>query len=164
MRTLVVDANVWVAAADAADPFSDESRTFLQAVARAGWRTALPAFADVEVACALARRLQDAERALTLTGELFRSPLLTTHPLTASFLEQARDVGTRDLLRAGDALYVTLGERLACEVVSWDAEMVERSGASTPTAWLETHVPEAPAAGTGLDDSGTGETQSRAES
>jgi predicted nucleic acid-binding protein len=61
MTVLVIDASVWAAAADATDPFSDASRRFLEAVAAAPLPIALPALARIEVACALARRLRDAE-------------------------------------------------------------------------------------------------------
>lgn len=53
---LTVDASVWTAAADKGDVFFDISREFLTHIARRRLRIYLPAFARLEIACAIARR------------------------------------------------------------------------------------------------------------
>ena len=55
MRTLVIDASVWVSAADATDELSEVSRTFLAGVVARQLPIALPESARIEIACALAR-------------------------------------------------------------------------------------------------------------
>ena len=142
MTTLVVDASVWVAAADATDGFSEPGRAFLAALARRSTPIALPDFAELEVACALARRLDDAESGRSLAGRMMRSPLVTVHSLDASLLRRAVEVGTRRLLRAGDAVYVAVSELTQGEVVSWDEELIQRAGAVTPRAWMERNAPQ----------------------
>lgn len=143
MTVLVVDASVWVSAADATDEVSEPSRAFLSSVARRATPIALPDFAELEVACALARRLSDAERGKDLAGQMLRSPLITVHSLDSSLLRRAVDLGTRKLLRAGDAVYAAVTEVTGGEVVSWDEELIQRAGAVTPREWTEQNPQQA---------------------
>jgi predicted nucleic acid-binding protein len=137
VTALIIDAGVWVSAADATDAFSEPSRAFLSSVARRANPIALPGLAELEIACALARRLRDAARGKDLADQMLRSPLITVHPLDPSLLRRAVEVGTRRLLRAGDALYVAAAELTGGEVVSWDEELIQRAGAVTPREWTE---------------------------
>lgn len=137
MKTLVVDAGVWVSAADRTDELSEVSRNFLTLVVERELPIALPAFAELEIACALARRLRDARLGRYLARRMLESPLVTTHSSNRAMLRKAVAVGTRKFLRSGDALYAALAEGLEGEVVAWDGEMVERAGASTPREWIE---------------------------
>lgn len=141
MTVLIVDASVWVAAADATDAFSEPSRAFLSSVARRAPPVALPDFAELEVACALARRLGDGERGRALAGQMLRSPIIGVHSLDASLLRRAVEVGTRELLRAGDAVYAAVAELTGGEVVSWDEELIQRAGAVTPREWMDENAP-----------------------
>ena len=56
--------------------------------------------------------------------------------LDAQFLDQALQTGTRGLLRGADALYVTTAELNQTRLVSWDAELLQRAEAITPSGWL----------------------------
>ena len=132
MKTLVIDASVWVSAADGTDPLSQASRAYLALVVARECPIALPEYAELEIACALARRLRDAERGRSLAGQMLESPLVTRHSSNRVALREAVRVGTRDFLRSGDALYAALAERLEGELVSWDGEVIERAGALTP--------------------------------
>lgn len=136
MSVLVVDASVWVSAADASDPSSPESRTFLAAVATRRVPIALPTFARIEVACALARRLRDGAAARHLADTLIGSPLVREHALDADRVQAALVVGTQSFLRGVDAVYAALADQLGAPLVTWDDEMVQRAGAQTPAAWL----------------------------
>ncbi len=133
---LVIDASVWVSAADATDPLSQSSRAFLAEVAARELPIALPEFAGLEIACALARRLRSAEQGRSLAGRMLESPLVETYSLNRAMLRRAVQAGTRDFLRAGDALYAALAEGMEGEVVSWDCELVESAGAFTPEGWM----------------------------
>jgi predicted nucleic acid-binding protein len=141
MTVLVIDASVWVSAADATDSFSEPSRTFLSVVTKRAASIALPDFAELEVACALARRLRDAELGKELASRMLRSPLVTVHPLDRSLLRRAIAVGTARLVRAGDAVYAAVSDVTDGEIVSWDAELIQRSGAVTPLEWLQRSEP-----------------------
>lgn len=136
MKTLVVDASVWVSAADGSDVLSQVSRSFLSLVVAREVPIALPEYAELEIACALARRLRDAGKGRHLARRMLESPLVTTHSSNRTRLRQAIAAGTRRFLRSGDALYAALAEELECEVVAWDGELAERGGALAPAEWI----------------------------
>ncbi len=133
---LTVDANVWVAAADRSDAFFASSREFLVNAAAQQLRIFLPAFALIEVACALARRRQDAEIGRRLASAILDSPLVARVPADDAFLAQALTIGTGSFLRGADALYAATAAIYASELVSWDVELLRRAGAVTPRDWL----------------------------
>ena len=137
MTTLILDASVWVSAADATDGRSESSRAFLSLVVDRDLPISLPELAKLEIACALARRLRDAERGRRLADRMRGSPLVTLYPLNRTMLRHALEVGTRGFLRSGDALYAALAHWLDADVVSWDRELIRRAGALTPTDWIE---------------------------
>ena len=132
MKALVNDASVWVSAADRTDALSEVSRSFLVRAVEREVAIALPEYAELEIACALARRLRDGGQGRYLASRMLESPLVTTHASNRARLQKAVAVGTRSLLRSGDALYAALAEELECEVVAWDGELVDRAGAITP--------------------------------
>jgi predicted nucleic acid-binding protein len=133
---LTIDANVWVAAADPRDEFYAVSRAFLLSVAQRRLRIYLPAFARIEIACALARRWQSPAAGQMLADSLVDSAYVVQVPLDTQFLAQALLSGTRALLRAADALYVATAELNQARLVSWDEELVQRAAAITPNDWL----------------------------
>ena len=133
---MVVDASVWVSAADGTDALSEVSRSFLSLVVEREVAIALPEYAELEIACAMARRLRDAAQGRHLAGRMLESPLVMTHSSNRARLRRAVAVGTRRLLRSGDAIYAALAEELECEVVAWGGELVERAGALTPAEWI----------------------------
>ena len=138
MTALVVDASVWVSAADAADKLSAPSRTFLRTIMRQRDPIALPAIARLEVACALSRRLRDARQGRDLADHLLLSPLITEIDL-GSLLGTALTVGTESFLRAGDAFYAAVATDEDGIIISWDEELLRRANAVTPSAWLSEH-------------------------
>ena len=139
MSALVIDASVWVSAADATEALSEVSRTFLSGVAARELPIALPEFAQLEIACALARRLRDADQGRSLTERMLASPLITTHSLSRAKLRDAIRLGASSYLRSGDALYAALAARLDGGLVAWDEELVKRAGALTPRDWIRRH-------------------------
>jgi predicted nucleic acid-binding protein len=136
MSLLVVDASVWVGAADASDPSSADSRAFLSTIAARQLPVALPSIARIEVACALARRLRDTRAAQRLADALLASPQVRERPLDADTVRRAVILGTQTFLRGADAIYAALTEQLGATLVAWDDELVQRAGAVTPTAWI----------------------------
>lgn len=141
MTALVIDASVWVSAADPTDGLSVPSRAFLSQVAARELPIVLPEFAKLEVACALARRFRSAEHGRSLTNEMLESPRMATYSVDRTSLRRAVQLGTGSFLRAGDALYAALAQRVEGQLVSWDRELIERAGALTPDDWMLRHSP-----------------------
>lgn len=133
---LTVDANIWVAAFDPRDRFHERSATFLRAVALAGLRLHGPALVAIEVACALARRAGDSAVGALAHERLRTHPALLLHPMDERCLSTAHDIGVRQLLRGADALYAATATLFGAPLVTWDDELVQRSGAFTPDTWL----------------------------
>ncbi len=140
MKPLVVDASVWVSALDRTEPRSEASRAFLEAVGARQRPIALPGHTEIEVACALSRRLRDTGRARVIARQALDFPLITWHALTRRMVRRAVAIGTRRFLRSGDAVYAAVAEASGGEMVSWDEELVERAGAVTPKAWVGRHA------------------------
>lgn len=139
MRPWVIDANVWVAAADPTDPCSPASRRCLQAVMRSRDRLVLPAIAPLEVACALSRRFRNAATGRALAHRLARSERLTLLDVD-SLHDHALELGTEGFLRAADTLYAAAAHEIGGQLISWDQELVQRAGAVTPEEWLASHA------------------------
>jgi predicted nucleic acid-binding protein len=138
---LTIDANVWVAAADRNDLFSSPSRAFLKEVARQRLRIFLPTFARVEIACALARRRQSASVGIRLADSMLASAHVELVALDAQFLAHALFLGTRHVLRSGDALYVAAADLSGATLISWDDELMRRTQAQTPSEWFAANSP-----------------------
>lgn len=136
MTALVIDASVWIAAADPRDDLSEPSRTFLSRIAARELPIVLPEFAKLEIACALARRLRSSEHGRSLTDQMLESPRMSTYSVNRAVLRRAIELGTRNHLRAGDALYAAVAQAAQGQLVSWDRELIERGGALTPDKWL----------------------------
>jgi predicted nucleic acid-binding protein len=134
--SLVIDASVWVAAADARDPLSPQSRAFLTMVTGRALSVTLPAVARLEVACALARRWRDAQAGRRLADALLAGPTIRERPVDAGLVAKAVELGTEAFLRGADALYAAVARSEDAELVAWDADLVARAGARTPSEWL----------------------------
>ena len=137
MTSIVVDASVLVAAADRCDRFWEHSRRFLMALANGNTVLAVPSIAEVEIACALARRLRDPSAGRRLSAEIFQCLGTEVHETDGALIKSSVTVGTDSFLRAGDAVYVALAVRVGGQLVSWDEELVERANAITPDVWLK---------------------------
>lgn len=136
MSAVAVDASVWVAAQDARDPCCPQSRQFFAHAVATETLIHVPAFARVELACALARRLRNAATAQRLASLALASANAREHPVNTALLAKALSVGASKFLRGADALYCATSDLVGCDLVSWDEEHIARAGALTPEAWL----------------------------
>lgn len=146
--SLVVDASIWISAADRTDELSKPSRAFLAVLTERHVPVVLPDFAELEVACALARRLQDPARGRELAAGMTSSPLVSLLALDPGLLRRAVEIGTEKLLRAGDAVYAAVEDETGGDLVSWDRELIDRAGAVTPERWMKRNAPAPPEDGT----------------
>ena len=136
MSAVTVDASVWIAAADTADTFCGQSRAFLAGAVERKAQLIIPAFAVTEVACALARKHQNAAMARRLTGLMLTPGQIKHVPVDARLLAISVRLGTSSFLRGADALYAATARLAGTALVSWDNELIQRAGAVTPPIWL----------------------------
>ena len=134
----MLDANVWVAAFDPADRFHDDSVALLGAAAERAIPLAGPAHVVLESVCALARRLNDPGMARAAGEKMYEHPALHLEPLGDDLLAGAERLGVDHRLRGADALYAVTAARLGCPLLSWDSDLITRSGALSPRDWLHT--------------------------
>lgn len=134
---ITVDASVWAAAFDPRDRFHAASETFLRDHARRGTRLHAPAILLLETGCAIARRARSAAPGEAAAARLRSHPALELHPVDATLLNAARQLGTRFLLRSSDSLYVAVAELRGAPLVTWDEEVVRRAGARAPEGGIE---------------------------
>ncbi len=135
--TVVVDASVWVAAADNTDRFSTVSRDFLRAVIAKPVSIVGPEIVHLEVACALARRTRDPAAARKLGNAVLA--LAEVHRTDRVLIAEAIMTGTEMLLRSADALCAAVAKRVSGTIVTWDEDLLQRAGAVTPATWVEKH-------------------------
>lgn len=135
---LTVDASVWIAAADTADVFHAESRRLLAAVDDRS-QIIVPAFAVVEVACALARKFRAPVLGRRLAHHILAESEVVHVPVDAELLGLAVQRGTDAFLRGADALYAATARLTGSTLVSWDGELIRRAGAISPSDWLMAH-------------------------
>ena len=136
MPGVTVDSSVRVAAADRTDSACSASRAFFEALVRRGAAIHVPAFARVEIGCALARRHRDAAAARRVAHAMLGGAQVVEVATDAPLLARALRSGTTAFLRGADSLFVATAEATGSALVSWDEEMVARSGALTPSAWV----------------------------
>jgi len=135
--SLVVDANVWVAAMDTTDRFHEESVAFLRTISRSGLALHAPAILVLEIACTLARRFGDAAVGRDVADSLAKNRTMKLEPLTDALLSRALHLGVTCRLRAADALYAaTAAMHGEDTLVTWDAELIDRAGGVTPSVRL----------------------------
>ena len=133
---LTIDAGVWIAVYDPRDSFHHASAMFLTTVAERRFALYGPAFVMVEVGCAVARRLLDVQEGSKAVEQLNTYPLLTLLPINERLISTAVDLGIRYRVRGADALYVAAAALANAPLVTWDAELIRRAGAITPSDWL----------------------------
>jgi predicted nucleic acid-binding protein len=134
-----VDANVWVAALDESDAFHAVSTRFLESARDRRLLLHGPAILLVEIACALARRRDDAEAGLAAAATLRGLVALRLHAHDPELEIGALELGARLRLRGADSYYVAVAARAKTPLITWDAEMLDRAGGRTPAKWLGEH-------------------------
>ncbi|MDB6117174.1 MAG: Ribonuclease VapC [Verrucomicrobiaceae bacterium] len=133
---LTIDANVWIAAFDPADCFHGVSATMLRRAASGNFSLYAPDIAQLEVACAVSRRRRDPAAGVAAGSKLAAHPVLRMVLVDTTLQAAALRIGTQCFLRGADALYAAAAELTGSVLISWDKELVSRSGGLTPTDWL----------------------------
>ena len=136
MKSTTLDASVLVSAVSPKDVNFAQSRALLEELAQQGLSIVEPAFARVEVACALARKFKDSLGARTATHELFALFDVVEVGVDQTLLEAASGIGTQCFLRGADAIYAATAKLHDAQLISWNGEHIERGGALSPDAWL----------------------------
>ena len=136
MNRVVVDASVWVSSVHRDSPHREESAACLLRLRELEWEVVVPAIARVEIACGLARRWRNSARARRVSESLLWTAGATEQPVNRGSIERAFLLGTERFLGCGDSIYAAEAVSSGIPLISWDAELIQRAGAMSPTTWL----------------------------
>ena len=136
-----IDASVFVAAARAPDAHHAASLEFLRQIEEQTGNLFCPTLVLAECSAAIARQTDRpilAERTVALVE---RFPNLLLVPLDIPLARRAAQSAMTYRLRGADSIYVAVAEAFNTTLITWDAEMLQRSpavvAALTPTEWME---------------------------
>ena len=121
-----VDASVHINALNAAEEGSEASRALLEQVSRQPWPVYSPTLLLVELAGAVARVLNDADRGMELARSVRNLPGQTWVALDAALADEATRVAAEHRLRGADAVYAAVACRYGTTLVTRDREQLTR--------------------------------------
>ncbi|HOE45176.1 MULTISPECIES: type II toxin-antitoxin system VapC family toxin [Methanothrix] len=136
---LTIDASVFVSAARPSEELYSMSYRFLQEVK--GMGIFCPTLVLSECGAAIARPTGDSLLSRRLVSLIRHFPGVTQVPLDYSLALRAAEIAIENRLRGADAVYVAVAEEFDAALISWDAEMLQRSPefvqTMSPEQWLE---------------------------
>jgi predicted nucleic acid-binding protein len=136
MSGVTIDASVWVAALDPSDTRWSKANELLDNLTANQIAIYSPAFAALEIACALARRLRDSEEGQVLAKSILSAVGPNLMAVDGILLDEAQTLGTRAFLRSADALYAAVAKITGSDLITFDLELIARANAKTPESWL----------------------------
>lgn len=129
-----VDASVHVSALNPAEVDSATSQTFLARVREHRLPLFCPTLLLVEVAAAVARVFDDAERALALAEALRGLPNQALVPLDEDLAGRAAGLIARVRLRGADAVYAAVAQQYGTTLVTLDRQQLDQLSPVVRTA------------------------------
>jgi predicted nucleic acid-binding protein len=129
-----IDASVHVSALNPTEADSAVSQAFLAQVRRRQLPLVCPTLLPVEVAAAIARAFDDADRATAMAGALRGLPNQTLVPLDAALADRAACLAATARMRGADAVYSAVAEQYGTTLVTLDREQLERASSLVSTA------------------------------
>ena len=121
-----IDASVHVSALNPAEIESGSSRAFLTLVQEHHLPLFCPTLLAVEVAAAVARALNDVERAIALAAALRGWPNQTLVPLDEALADRAINLAASARLRGADAIYAAVAQQYGATLITLDRQQLER--------------------------------------
>lgn len=129
----VVDASVLLGAFLEGASNHGAAQAWLRTQVASGGATHIPTLALVEVSGSLGRRLGRTEPARAAIAQLQALRGLKVHPVTKDLAEYSAHIAASVRMKGGDAIYVALAQHLGEELVTLDAEQLERGAAIVRT-------------------------------
>jgi predicted nucleic acid-binding protein len=124
-----IDASVHVSAVNPTEADCVDSQAFLAWVRRHRRPLFCPTLLLTEVAAAIARALDDADRAITLAATLRGWPSQTLVPLDGALSDRAVQLAATLRLRGADAVYAAVAQQFGTTLVTLDRQQLERLSA-----------------------------------
>lgn len=125
--TVVIDACVWISWFVPHDSNYAKAQKWLNAHAAGGGQMIAPAFLLLEVAAGTARAINNTQSAQQLANYLASLPSLLLLDMDQSLVADAINLSTQYRLKAGDALYVVVSQRLGIPLLTFNQETIQRT-------------------------------------
>lgn len=138
MKTVVVDASVWVSAILPDEPNHATSQAWVDRWRRDGNQFAQPSIFVTEVGCAIGRRRQYATLATPAVADILVDGSIEFIAVDRAIAESAADIGIPSKLRGADAIYVALAKQRGIPIVTWDNEILSSASKVGVTARVPT--------------------------
>jgi predicted nucleic acid-binding protein len=129
-----IDASVHISALNPAEADSATSQAFLTLVRQHRIPLFCPTLLLVEVAAAVARAFDDADRAVALAEALRGLPNQTLVPLDESLADCAVVLAATARLRGADAVYAAVAQQYGTTLITLDRQQLDRLSPLVSTA------------------------------
>jgi predicted nucleic acid-binding protein len=133
-----IDASVHVSALNPVEADSATSQAFLALVQQHWVPLFCPTLLLVEVAAAVARALDDADRAVALATALRGLPNQTRVPLDEALVDRAVNLAAMARLRGADAIYGAVAQEYGTTLITLDRQQLDRLSPLVSTALYDT--------------------------
>jgi predicted nucleic acid-binding protein len=127
-----IDTSVHINALNSTEEGSLESQAFLEQASRRPWPIFSPTLLLVEVAAAVARAFDNAEKGAMVAQAVRNLPAQIWVPLDESLADEAALLGAERRLRGADAVYAAVARRYGTTLVTRDRQQLERLQATLP--------------------------------
>jgi predicted nucleic acid-binding protein len=129
-----LDASVHVSALNPHEAESGASQALLRLVRMRQIPLFCPTLLPVEVAAAIARGRDEADRAMAMAAFVHDWPNQTLVPLDDALADRATELAASQRLRGADAVYAAVAQQYGTTLITLDRQQLERVGSAVRTA------------------------------
>ena len=123
---VTIDASVFVSAFTPSEEAHQTSKAFMREVRESGVPIIVPTLVIPEIAAAIGRGQGKPDLGYSFAIEVSQFPNVTLVSLDESLAETAAEIAATHRLRGSDAVYAAVAKRFATELVTLDAEQLQR--------------------------------------
>lgn len=117
-----IDASVITNSEIENEEFHEYSKKLMQRIKREGIAVIVPEIVLPEIASALSRGTEDAEKALKFVKELRRLPNFVFIPIDSELADSASDLAAKYRLRGCDSIYAAVASLFGVKLITLDSE------------------------------------------
>lgn len=123
-----VDASVLISAAKGNEPYSQQSRDFLDSVKKEGYKMLVPEILIPEVASGLVRATTNAGFSFEFVGAIRSLPNFAFVPVDGRLADRAAKIIFETKLRGADAIYVAVAFEYGVPLITLDEDQLAKGG------------------------------------
>ena len=123
-----LDASVLISAAKGNEPYSKQSKNFLDSVRNEGYKMLVPEILIPEVASGLVRATADAEFSFEFIRAIRSLPNFAFVPVDGRLADRAVTIILETKLRGADAIYVAVAFEYGIPLITLDEDQLAKGG------------------------------------